>query len=297
MLEWIVAQERETLSRLSEMEDADSRAGTPLLSQLVCGDCGGGSVLTVHRMIGTWERNVDAFITNTDFARQVLVGAGVPAERMHVKPNFVYPDPGAGSGGPAALFVGRLSPEKGILTVLRAWTKLSGIPLRVIGDGPSRPEVERAARYGLPVQYDGKLPLSLVYEAMRKAHCLIFPSELYETFGRVAVEAFACGTPVIASGHGAIGEVVDHGRTGLHFHPGDADDLAGKVDYLFRDRERAEAMRREARREFLRKYTAEHNYEMLMAVYRRVLQERSPVKEFETCPTPATTSSPASFSA
>ncbi len=255
------------------------------------------SMLAVHRMLRTSDRNVDAFITNTEFSKRVLAGAGLPASRLHVKPNFVSPDPGPGRGGPAALFVGRLSPEKGVLTMLKAWERLPAIPLEIIGDGPLRPEVERAACSGMPVRYLGKQNLSGVYQAMRNSGCLIFPTEMYETFGRVAVEAFACGTPVVASAHGAIGEVVDHGRTGLHFRPGDPDDLASKVRRIFSDEELAESMRHEARREFLRKYTAERNYERLMEVYRLVVKEPVTDKERKTCSTTITASNPASFSA
>lgn len=110
-----------------------------------------------------------------------------------------------------------------------------------------------------------------VYELMGNASFLIFPSEWYETFGRVAIEAFAKGTPVVAANIGAVGEITDHGRTGLHFRPGDPQDLAAKVEWLLSHPEELARMRREARAEYEAKYTAERNYQMLMEIYEGVL--------------------------
>ena len=100
---------------------------------------------------------------------------------------------------------------------------------------------------------------------------LVFPSEWYETFGRVAVEAFAKGTPVIAASIGAIAELVEHGRTGLHFEPGNADELAARVERALSHPVELARMRSEARAEYEAKYTAERNYEMLMEIYERAV--------------------------
>lgn len=105
---------------------------------------------------------------------------------------------------------------------------------------------------------------------MSKAAFLTFPSTCYETFGRVAMEAFATGTPVLAASIGAIAETTDNGRTGLHFRPGDPSDLAAKVDWLLSHPEELARMRKEARREYEVKYTAERNYEILMGIYENV---------------------------
>jgi glycosyltransferase involved in cell wall biosynthesis len=109
---------------------------------------------------------------------------------------------------------------------------------------------------------------------MKRARFLVLPSELYETFGRVAVEAFACGVPVIASRLGAMQEIVEDGRTGLHFSPGDADDLAAKVEWAWTHPNEMQAMGRAARAEYEAKYTAEQNYRMLMEIYQKVLGAR-----------------------
>ena len=113
-----------------------------------------------------------------------------------------------------------------------------------------------------------------VLDLIGRAGVLVFPSECYETFGRVAVEAFAKGTPVIASGHGAPGDVVDDGRTGLLFKPSDGADLAAKVQQVMSDPALRQRMRVEGRREYEEKYTGQRNYEMLMAVYQSARARR-----------------------
>ncbi len=113
-----------------------------------------------------------------------------------------------------------------------------------------------------------------VYALMGEASVLVFPSEWYETFGRVAVEAFAKGTPAIAANIGAIAELVDHGRTGLHFRPGNPEDLAAQVERALNSPAELAHMRREARAEFESKYTAEENYRRLIEIYEMATERR-----------------------
>ena len=231
------------------------------------------TMLGVHRTLGTWKL-VDQFIALTGFARERFIEAGFSPEKIQVKPNFVHPDPGVGSGGGKfALFVGRLSEEKGIRTLIRAWELLDGdFPLKIVGDGPLATEVRRAAERVAGVEWLGRKRPREVYELMGEADFLVFPSEWYEPFGRVAIEAFAKGTPVVAAKIAGVGEVTDHGRTGLHFRPGDPEDLAAKVEWLIDHPEELARMRKEARAEFEAKYTAEKNYEMLMEIYGRTIE-------------------------
>ncbi len=230
------------------------------------------TMLTAHRQMQTWTEMVDVYIALTEFARQKFIQGGLPAEKIVVKPNFVHPDPGIGEGlGGYALFVGRLSPEKGTDTLLTAWEKLKGIPLKIVGDGPLAPQVTKHVGRLPGVEWLGRKSSDEVYELMGNAKMLILPSEWYETFGRVAVEAFAKGTPVIAANIGAVAELVESGRTGLKFRPGDPEDLASKVEWALTHPDMLARMRQEARAEFEAKYTAEQNYQMLMDIYERVL--------------------------
>lgn len=240
------------------------------------------TMLTLHRAMGTWTKMVDLYVALTNFASKKVIEGGLPAEKIVVKPNFVHPDPGIGEGrGDYALYVGRLSVEKGLDTLLAAWEHVGQqMPLKIVGNGPLTKEVVEATKRFPNVKWLGRMPMTEVYELMGGAKVLIIPSKWYETFGRVAVEAFAKGTPVIASKIGAIAELVDHGRTGLHFNPGDPIDLAAKVKSILQQPEQLAQMRQAARAEFEAKYTATKNYEQLMKIYALACKGRTmPSKE------------------
>jgi glycosyltransferase involved in cell wall biosynthesis len=227
-------------------------------------------MLTAHRALRTWARKVTLFFTLTDFARRKLIEGGLPAARIAVKPNFIDPDPGPGDGrGGYAIFVGRLSPEKGLATLLAAWQLLpEPVPLKIVGDGPQAELVRQAAARDPRIEWLGRRSPEDVLDLVGAAACLVMPSLWYETFGRTIIEGFARGTPAIVSRLGAMAELVHEGRTGLLFEPGNAADLALKVRRLLAD---PVGMRPEARRDYERKYTAAINYELLLGLYQRAL--------------------------
>jgi glycosyltransferase involved in cell wall biosynthesis len=146
------------------------------------------------------------------------------------------------------------------------------LPLKVVGDGPLTARVQAAAQVDASIECLGPQPLSEVYRLVGEAAFLILPSLWYEHFPRVIVEAFAKGTPVVASRLGAMAELVEDGRTGLHFEPGNAADLAVKVRWLLADPSALAQMRRAARQEFSQKYTATANHEQLMTIYEKALE-------------------------
>ncbi len=234
------------------------------------------TMLTVHRALRTWTEMVDVYVALTEFARNKFIEGGLPAGKIVVKPNFVAPDPGRGQGGGGyALFVGRLAPEKGTETMLAAWDRLgTRIPLKIVGDGPLRDRVVEAAARQSNVEWLGHRPVEDVHALMGKADMLVFPSQWYETFGRVAAEAFAAGTPVIAANIGAVAELVEHGRTGLKFRPGDPEDLVTQVEWALSHSAELRSMREEVRAEFEAKYTAERNYRALMEIYEAALERK-----------------------
>ena len=242
-------------------------------------------MLSVHRQLGTWVRDINCYIALTDFARNRFLNAGLSAEKVFVKPNFVHPDPGACSvsDGGYALFVGRLSPEKRVNTVLRAWHQLGrlGIPLVIIGGGPERVELQQESiNYGLTdVVFRGQVSRQESLAAIGGARFLVFSSEWYENFPVTIAESFACGVPVICSRMGAMQEIVKHGQTGLHFTAGDSKDLAETVKWAWDHPERMRSMGLEARREFETKYTAERNYPMLMSIYQHALSANRQIGE------------------
>jgi glycosyltransferase involved in cell wall biosynthesis len=233
------------------------------------------AMLVLHRLLGTWERQVDLFIALSEFSRGRFIEAGLPRERIIVKPNFVEPDPGAGAGGGRyALFAGRLCLGKGITTLLGAWRKLVHIPLLIAGDGPlleqTRDFATSAAARG-KVRVLGRCDRAVLFSLMKEARFLVFPSQWYESFPMAIAEAFACGLPVIASRLGAAAEIVEHERTGLLVRPGDVEDLAEKASWLWSHQAMSQRMGREARAEFEAKYCAHRNYPRLLDIYQTAL--------------------------
>lgn len=231
------------------------------------------ATLAFHRVRGTWHQQVDRFIALSEFSRRQFIAGGLPAERIAVKPNFLHPDPGAKTApGDYALYTGRLSPEKGIQTMLAAWAHSldqQGIRLKVAGDGPLMAAAQQTVqRHGLQnVELLGRQPHSVVLELLKQARLLVFPSECYENFSVSLVEAFACGVPVVASRLGSMAEIVSHGQTGVLFAPGDPVDLARQVAQVWQQPATLDRLGHTARATFETRYTAEQNYRRLHEIY------------------------------
>jgi glycosyltransferase involved in cell wall biosynthesis len=233
----------------------------------------GAAMLATHNYLQTWNKSIAAYIALTHFARNKFIEAGFPAAKIAVKPNYLQSDPGLGEGrGNFALFVGRLTPEKGIGTLLEAWRAIGqDLPLQIAGDGPLAPEVEKATNEIAGVNWLKWLPRNEILQRMKDASVLILPSTWYEGFPMILAEAFAVGLPVIASDLGSMSSIVDHQRTGLHFEPGNATDLIEKVRWLRAHPAETAFMRSQARREYETKYTEEENYAQMINIYETVL--------------------------
>ncbi len=233
-------------------------------------------MLATHRLNHTWTNLVDHYIALSQFACRKFSETHLPTHKLTVKPNFVHPDPGERKqAGDYALFVGRLSREKGLRTLLSAWHLLpTSLPLRIVGGGPMSEQLQNEAteRQLSSVSFLGILPNDAVMEMIRGAKLLIFPSECYENCPTTIVEACACGVPVIASRLGAMAEMIEDQRTGLHFRPNDPGDLADKVMWAWSHETEMAAMGHNARAEYEAKYTAEKSYEMLMDIYTSLLR-------------------------
>jgi glycosyltransferase involved in cell wall biosynthesis len=237
------------------------------------------AMLTVHQALKTWKRMVDVYIALTDFSKEKFIHGGLPAEKIVVKPNFVHLDPGAGKGdGGYALYVGRLSTEKGLDTMIAAWKELGQwFPLKIAGEGALADRVTQAAGNNPAIEYLGAKNSDEVAELIKRASFLVFPSRWYEGLPLTIIESYAAGTPVIASALGAMNSLVKHGRTGLHFRAGDATDLIRQVKWALSHPAQLAAMRREARTEFEANYTAERNYETLMHIFSLAVRSREKV--------------------
>ena len=230
-------------------------------------------MLAAHRALGTWTELVDVYIALTNFAREKFIEGGLPAEKIVTKPNSLQSDPGLGQAqGEYALFVGRLSVEKGVETLLAGWKSIGKtMPLKIVGEGPLGSKVAQAVGRVPGVEWLQAQPREQTLTLMRDARVLILPSVCYENFPMVLAEAYAVGLPVIASDVGSLSTLIDPGRTGLYFRPGDPEDLAAQVEQVLVRPSELVRMRTQARAEFESKYAAEQNYSMLMDIYQQAL--------------------------
>jgi glycosyltransferase involved in cell wall biosynthesis len=256
----------------------------------------------LHRAAHTWTGAVDGLMAPTEFLRQKLISGGLRAEKIHLKPNFLHPDPGVSIGRrDFALFAGRLSQEKGLRTLLQAWQLIDRrIPLRIVGDGPLRRELESFAESaGLNnVRFLGLQSHEQVLELLKQARLAVFPTQCYEGFPLGLVEAFACATPLIASRLGAVRELIEDGRTGFLFPTGSPEHLAERVATLWNRIEELRAVGNRTRAEYLGKYTLEQNllrfHEIAKKICGCTTERISPAKE--AIPRGATQASPAGIS-
>ena len=238
------------------------------------------TMIALHRKLGTWQKHVDAFIALTGFQRDRHVAAGLPPERMHVKPHF-YPDPPSPlpwrERKAKVVFIGRLGEEKGVRFLIEAWRQWGeqAPQLELIGDGPQRRELEELAQ-GMDgkVRFLGQRPFSETRERLAGARLLVLPSVSFEGFPMVILEAFAMGVPVAASRLGSMPCLVQDDRNGVLFTPGNAEDLLRQVRGAWGDGDLLALMGAAAREEFEARYTAEPNYRMLMDIYQAAIEHR-----------------------
>lgn len=226
------------------------------------------SMLRFHRAVGTYRNKVTRYIALSEFSRDRFIEGGLPAEQMRVKPNFIWsnvqPEWNHRSGG---LFVGRLANEKGIDTLLQAVQLCGDDTISVIGGGPYAPSVEK----GFGERFLGFRSQGVIMEKMRSSTFLVVPSIGYEQLPTTIIEAYACGLPVIASRLGSLVEIVRDGVTGLLFNPGDARDLADKLEWAKAHPGEMLKMGRASRAEYEAKYTPSANYQMLMDIYEEAI--------------------------
>ncbi len=227
-------------------------------------------MLCFHRRHGTWHNLVSSYLALSQYSRELFVEAGFPSTTIHVKPNFILNDPGPRQGGgDYALFVGRLTPEKGVLEMLSAWKSLRHIPLHIVGSGPLHDAVRAVttSKEYEQVKMFGQLSSATTRTQIRSARFLLFPSRWHEPFGLALIEAAACGVAVVASRVGGIPELVRDRVTGLLFDPEAPTDLAAKASWAWDHAKELAIMGSAARRLYLQNYTADRNYQQLMSLY------------------------------
>jgi glycosyltransferase involved in cell wall biosynthesis len=271
--------------------------GTLYRDGRICTDCVGGSPLpavrhgcyrasraaTVPLAVAQaatqqlWWTGITRFLCVSQSQRNILVQAGMPADRMAVHHNIVV-DAGVRRTGPPehVLYLGRLTEEKGLRLLMAAWDRHvaggpASLPLVVAGSGPLQDEVARWAAGRPDVRFLGLQTRERCGELLAAAAAVVAPSVWLEAFGLVVVEAMAAGVPVVAAAHGAFVELVDHGVTGLLFRPGDADSLAAALADVQGDPDRNGALGAAARVRYQRDFGPEVGMERLAAEYRAAI--------------------------
>jgi len=222
------------------------------------------TMLMVQRLRGIWHQQISRFIVLNQLCRDIFARGGLPMDKLRIKPNFVEscqePQWQHRRGG---LFIGRLSTEKGIEVLINALDKIPSHVIDVFGKGPLQGLVEASPR----LCYGGFQSADVLRQRLSDAAYLVMPSTGVESFGLVAIEAFACGTPVIATRHGGLRELIQHGQNGLLVPPNDPDALAAAIAYAESHPEHMRRMGMAARKNYLTSYTPERNYEQLIQIY------------------------------
>lgn len=231
--------------------------------------------VALHRLIGTWRNQVDAFIALSEFQKELMIGAGLPADRVHVKPSFFAGMPTVepwGQREPVAVFVGRLTAEKGVETLVQAWASWGDAApeLRVIGDGDLLPRLMDMAK-GSRVTFLGSLPAQAAQRHIARARLLVLPSECYEGSPMVLAEAFAFGTPAAVSNLGPLPSFVESGVDGVLFQPAMPMSLYESVRDAWDTPGMLERLGTGARRTFEHRYTEDANYRALRIIYEAAL--------------------------
>ena len=237
----------------------NSKAGSLVVAHMVA----------QHRKRGTWQSKVSRFIALTNFAKQKFVEAGFPADKIAVKSNFLHepelvPNLTLPTHSGFALFVGRISEEKGLRTLLKSWEAMAEhVELKIAGSGP----LAELLTDNNKVIALGRQTATQIQQLMQQAAFLVFPSEWYEGFPMVLLEAFAQGLPVLASRLGSMTDIIQDGENGLLFTAGNAEDLTLKAKWLLQNPQQARKLGENARNSFLTKYSAAQNYRELLAIY------------------------------
>jgi glycosyltransferase involved in cell wall biosynthesis len=231
----------------------------------------------LHRLAGTYS-HVDAYICPSRFYMKMLEKGGVDREKLFHIPNFIDPrdfEPKYRSDEDYMVYFGRLSAEKGILTLIDAVSYTKSMKLLIVGCGPIEDTIKEKIRaLGLEnlVFMLGYKSGSELHEIIRKSRFVVLPSEWYENAPYSVLEAMALGKPVIGSDIGGIPELVLNGKNGYLFKRGDALSLAIQIERLSVDERKIEDMGRESRKLIEEKYTGEFYYEKVLKIYNRIMK-------------------------
>ncbi len=218
-------------------------------------------------------RYIDKFIALTEFTKQEYIKADLPSDKIIIKPNFLSKKQigktkiDKKEGG---VFASRISKEKGIITLLKAWDSID-LDLKILGDGPLLNKLKFKNK---KIRFFGGVSREFVRDEIRSAKFLIFPSEWYECMPMTILEAFREGTLVLASNIGSIKSIIKDNHNGILFAPGEPNDLSIKVKWILNNPEECKNIVNNAYNDFIEKYTEENNYKKLIGVYQDAINSK-----------------------
>jgi len=230
-------------------------------------------VIWFHKKIGTWNK-VDKYICLTPFAVELYKNStlGVKEEKYTIKPNFtcVSTNSENTTREDHFLFIGRLSEEKGIRLLLKAFQGVSA-KLKIAGSGPLEQIVLETTNQCKNIEFIGNLDKTGVLLELRKCNALVFPSIWFEGMPLTIIESFSCSTPVIASNLGAMSSMILDGENGLHFKPNDLEDLKNVIQKWknLNDSQKA-PFYLSAFSHYKMIYSKEKQYDFISSIYREV---------------------------
>lgn len=231
--------------------------------------------MTLHKAGNVYESYIDQFIAPSLFAKQMAESFGVASSQLcHIPyPLFATEHDQAKAAGSDVAYIGRLVKEKGLVTLIQAMAHLPDVPLKIVGEGDLRPELEAlVSSLGLSnVQFTGYLAGAALEDAYAQARFTVLPSEWYEVFGQSILESFAAGKAVVAAEMGGITELVDDGLDGLLFPAGNVNALVRAIQTLWQNPQRSRIMGLNGRQKIQQRYTPEMHYEQLISLYRRLV--------------------------
>ncbi len=246
--------------------------------------CHGGSLATgmtlaiesyLHLFLGSYRRYLDMVITPSRFMKECFVRFGIPEAKIVYVPNFVDPIPEniePGRGG-YILYMGRLSREKGVDSLILAMREFQETPLIIAGDGPERKALERMSEEeGVGnVRFVGQKESDDLGGLLSGSMFTVVPSIWYENCPLSVLESMAYGRPVIGSKTGGIPDLIHDGEDGLLFSPGDANGLSDRIGLLLGDAGYRERLGRKAHRRARQEFTKEAHRDRILSIYSDLL--------------------------
>lgn len=233
------------------------------------------AMIIFNRLTGNFKNNVDSYIALTNFAKSRFVAAGLPKHKISIKPNFInQTEQQEIVIGDYVVFIGRLTQEKGVATLVEACKQTRNIPLKIVGDGELRQKLESVCiEYDLNIEFLGYRDKETVMSLIKNSRFLVLPSECYEGFPVTIAEAYACGKPVLGSKIGSLDELIVEKVTGRKFVFGSADSLAEIMQNMWLDINRIKTMSENAYTAFDTLYNPKINLQLLADIYTNAIEK------------------------